>query len=48
MTSDLIIGSPGGHGSTLGLLLRAGLLRRRRFNHRLLALPVLATHDTVD
>jgi hypothetical protein len=44
-TSGLIIGGPGGHGSTLGLLLRAGLLLLWRFNHGLLALPLVTTHD---
>jgi hypothetical protein len=47
-TSGLIVGGPGGHGSTLGLLLRVGLLLLRRFNHGLLALPLVMTHDTVD
>jgi hypothetical protein len=42
----VIIGGPGGNGSTLGLLLRAGLLLPRRFNHGLLALPLVMTHDT--
>jgi hypothetical protein len=45
-TSGLIVGGPGGHGSALGLLLRAGLLLLRRFNHGLLALPLVTTHDT--
>jgi hypothetical protein len=45
-TSGLIVGGPGGHGSTLGLLLRAGLLLLWRFNHGLLALPLVTTHDT--
>jgi hypothetical protein len=39
-TGGLIIG---GHGSTLGLLLSASLLLRR-FNHELLALPLVAAH----
>jgi hypothetical protein len=39
-TGGLIIG---GHGSTLGLLLSVSLLLRR-FNHELLALPLVATH----
>jgi hypothetical protein len=39
----LIIGGPGGHGSMLGLLLSVSLLLRR-FNHGLLALPLVATH----
>jgi hypothetical protein len=30
----------------LGLLLRVGLLLLRRFNHGLLALPLVTTHDT--
>jgi hypothetical protein len=47
-TNGLIIGGPSGHDSTLRLLLGAGLLLLRRFNHGLLALPLLATHDTVD
>jgi hypothetical protein len=42
-TGGLIVGGPGGHGSTLGLLLSASLLLRR-FNHELLALPLVATH----
>jgi hypothetical protein len=45
-TSGLIVGGPGGHGSTLGLLLRAGHLLLQRFNHGLLALPLVTTHDT--
>jgi hypothetical protein len=44
VTGGLIIGGPGGHGSTLGLLLSATLLLLRRFNHELLALPLVATH----
>jgi hypothetical protein len=44
-TSGLIVGGPSGHDSTLGLLLRAGLLLQR-FNHGLLALPLVMTHDT--
>jgi hypothetical protein len=47
-TSGLIVGGPGGHGSTLSLLLRAGLLLLQRFNHGLLVLPLLTTHDTMD
>jgi hypothetical protein len=43
-TGGLIIGGPGGHGSTLGLLLSASLLLLRRFNHELLALPLVVTH----
>jgi hypothetical protein len=43
-TGGLIIGGPGGHGSTLGLLLSASLLLLWRFNHELLALPLVATH----
>jgi hypothetical protein len=45
VTSGLIIG---GHGSTLGLLLSAGLLLLRRFNPGLLALPLIATLTTLD
>jgi hypothetical protein len=45
-TSGLIVDGPGGHGSMLGLLLRAGILLLRRFNHGLLALPLVTTHDT--
>jgi hypothetical protein len=40
-TGGLIIG---GHGSTLGLLLSASLLLLQRFNHKLLALPLVMTH----
>jgi hypothetical protein len=47
MTDSLIIGGPSGHGSTLDLLLSASLLLRRRFNHELLALPLVATHHVV-
>jgi hypothetical protein len=43
-TGDLIVGGPSGHGSTLGHLLSASLLLLRRFNHELLALPLVATH----
>jgi hypothetical protein len=42
-TGGLIIDDPGDHGSTLGLLLSASLLLRR-FNHGLLALPLITTH----
>jgi hypothetical protein len=44
MTSGLIIGSLGGHGRMLDLLLSASLLLLRRFNHELLALPLAVTH----
>jgi hypothetical protein len=47
-TRGLIVGGPGGHGSTLDLLLSAGLLLLRRFNHGLLALPLVVTHDMLD
>jgi hypothetical protein len=43
-TSSLIVGGPGGNGSMVGLLLSMGLLLRR-FNHRILALPLVVTHD---
>jgi hypothetical protein len=43
-TNSLIVGGPGGHGSTLGLLLSASLLLLQRFNHELLALPLVVTH----
>jgi hypothetical protein len=43
-TSGLIIGSLGGHGRMLDLLLSASLLLLRRFNHELLALPLAVTH----
>jgi hypothetical protein len=43
-TDGLIVGGPGGHGSTLDLLLSASLLLLRRFNHELLALPLVMTH----
>jgi hypothetical protein len=46
VTSGVIIGGP---GSTLSLLLSAGLLLLlQRFNHGLLALPLVATHDMLD
>jgi hypothetical protein len=41
VTDGLIIG---GHGSMLGLLLSASLLLLWRFNHGLLALPLVTTH----
>jgi hypothetical protein len=41
---SLIVSGPGGHGSTLGLLSSASLLFLWRFNHDLLALPLVATH----
>jgi hypothetical protein len=44
MTGGLIVGGPGSHGRTLGLLLSASLLLLLRFNHELLALPLVATH----
>ncbi len=37
-------GGLGGHGSMLGLLLSASLLLLWRFNHGLLALPLVMTH----
>jgi hypothetical protein len=43
-TGGLIVGGPGGHGSTLGLLLSVSLLLLQRFNHELLALPLVTTH----
>jgi hypothetical protein len=43
-TDGLFVGGPGGHGSTLGLLLSVSLLLLWRFNHMLLALPLVATH----
>jgi hypothetical protein len=43
-TGGLIVGSPSGHGSTLGLLLSASALLLRRFNHELFALPLFMTH----
>jgi hypothetical protein len=43
-TGGLIVGGPGSHGSTLGLLLSVSLLLLQRFNHKLLALPLVATH----
>jgi hypothetical protein len=45
--SDLIIGGPDGHGSTVGLLLSTGLLLLR-FNHQILALPLVMTYDASD
>jgi hypothetical protein len=44
VTGGLFVGGPGGHGSTLDLLLSVSLLLRRRFNHGRLALPLVATH----
>jgi hypothetical protein len=44
VTDGLIIGGPGCHGSTLGLLLSASLLLLQRFNHELLGLPLVTTH----
>jgi hypothetical protein len=44
VTDGLIVGGPGYHGSTLGLLLSASLLLLWRFNHGLLALPLVAIH----
>jgi hypothetical protein len=44
VTGGLIISGPGGHGSTLGLLLSASLLLLRRFNHELIALPLVTSH----
>jgi hypothetical protein len=46
-TSGLIIGGPGDHGSTVSLLLSTSLLLRR-FNHQILALPLVTTHDASD
>jgi hypothetical protein len=46
-TGGLIISGPGSHGSTVGLLLSTGLLLQR-FNHQILALPLVATHDASD
>jgi hypothetical protein len=43
-TNDLFVGGPGGHGSTLSLLQSVSLLLLRRFNHGLLALPLVVTH----
>jgi hypothetical protein len=43
VTSGLIVRGPSDHGSTLGPLLSASLLVRR-FNHWLLALPLVVTH----
>jgi hypothetical protein len=43
-TGGLIIGGPGSHGSTLGLHLSVSLLLLQRFNHKLLALPLVTTH----
>jgi hypothetical protein len=40
----LIVGCPGGHVNTLGLLLSVSLLLLRRFIHELLALPPVVTH----
>jgi hypothetical protein len=44
VTDGLIVGGPGYHGSTLGLLLSASLLLLWRFNHGLLVLPLVAIH----
>jgi hypothetical protein len=44
-TGGLIIGCPGGHGSTLDLLLSTCLLLLRRLNHWFLPLSLVATHD---
>jgi hypothetical protein len=48
VTSGMIVGGPGSHGSTLSLLLSAGILLLQRFNHGLLALSLVATHDMLD
>jgi hypothetical protein len=44
-TGGLIVSGPGGHDSTLGLLLSVSLLLLQRFNHELLALPLVMTHQ---
>jgi hypothetical protein len=46
-TGSLIVGGPGGHGSTVSLLLSMSLLLQM-FNHRILALPLVVTHDAPD
>jgi hypothetical protein len=45
VTGGLIVSGPGDHGSTLGLLLSVSLLLLQRFNHELLALPLVVTHQ---